>query len=231
MFVTVDLEKNKITETRQSYHVEKQGAWISEYESEEEELPFAMEDDAPLDTNWYGTAETDKELQEEELELQPGEVYMSVPRGKMNTKMSVQQVNSADRTIPSTHTVRKEVFDGVHIPRREKPPPSNVTEIKQVPNEMPKRSGTDKSSHAPRDLLPELHPIDVRVPRKEVSIEIVVDEPEPKPRKSEKNPTSQNGIIRPKEVKAVPESEESVGKIGRRQSDVQNTVSIPSIIN
>jgi hypothetical protein len=62
MFVTVDLEKNKIMETKQSYCVEKQGAWISEYESEEDELLFAVEDDAPLDANWYGTVETDEEL-------------------------------------------------------------------------------------------------------------------------------------------------------------------------
>jgi hypothetical protein len=230
MFVTIDSRNDETKRGKSNYMLEKQEAWIEEMEENSEgfETSFEEAEEEPLDAHWYGALgdESDEEQQEE---LRPGEIYLSIPRKNLRPLSS--QVNSADRTVPSTRTARREVFDGVHIPRREKPRivPSNEKKIER--SEPGRRNNADTPVLAPRDMIPELWPVDARTPRRDLGTAMEVDEPELKVKKTEKHAPGQNGTGRAKDLQAVQESEEGVGKGVGRQSDAQNTVNLPSVIN
>jgi hypothetical protein len=227
MFVTVNPQEDEKESNMGSYQIERQGAWIEDVEESSDDSEVLIEESAedPLDAHWYGVIESDFE----EESLRPGEVYLSASQKR---KYTTNQVHSADRTVPSTKTTRREVFDGVHIPRREKPRPFQSIENKNERKDPGKRNITDAPALTPRDALPEIRPVDARTPRRDVSAEMDIDEPEVKVKRAEKHAIGPNGTGRAKDLKAVPEIEEGVvGKSGGRQSDVQNTVNLPSIIN
>jgi hypothetical protein len=127
MFVTVDSPKDRILEDREVFTYKGNEAFIEEIingtEEEEEILPYGSDSESEaLDAHWYTAGRDDFE---DEDVLGPGEVYLSVPRPR-NSVLRGGQVNSADRSVPSS-VARREISDGVHVPRRPWPmPPKEV---------------------------------------------------------------------------------------------------------
>ncbi|KAJ6473986.1 hypothetical protein C8R47DRAFT_1294284 [Mycena vitilis] len=156
-----------------------------------------------LDAHWYTqNAENDDE------DLPDGEVFLTVPRGQRD--QPGDEVLAAERTVPSTRAARREVFDGVHVPRRERSGPDHVTGPEKSPDPKGKSRAADLPIKKARDTLPELIPVDARTPRTDVDVDM---EPSPQP-----EPRPPNGP-------------RSSGPASNKQSsDIQNTVQIPSII-
>lgn len=152
MFVTVDSQINEAREHRGHCAYTTEQAFIENLEEMEDELEYlpygSDQEEKPLDTHWY--AAEDKDLEDGDS-LPFEEVYLTVPRNK-SVRMSGGQVNSADRTVPSTQAARREVFDGIHIPWRPRPMTAREDQKKGENTGFERKSVPQKA----RDLLPEL---------------------------------------------------------------------------
>ncbi|KAJ6499509.1 hypothetical protein C8R47DRAFT_1258610 [Mycena vitilis] len=204
------------------------GNWIakpSQYDSGDE--------DEPLDAHWYAAASNS----DSDPSLEDGEVYLAVPRAQEQPVAEDLQVNAAERTVPSTRAARKEVFDGVQLPRRDKTregasnAPARVVEIK----DRPKRQSNDVPPPAAKDLLPPLTPVDVRTPR-DVDVDMEIDSPEVKQdkldRKSKSSSQNRQSKAPTDATRAKDLQEETQdSKAGGRRSEIQNSVHIPAIID
>jgi hypothetical protein len=93
--------------------------------------------------------ESDSEEGEDDLEL--GEVYLTIPRRRTG-----KQVNEAERTVPSTRAARRQAFDGVHVPRREK-----SYEKEAATTTPPTKTAVGKI----HEILADVQPYDARRPR------------------------------------------------------------------
>ncbi|KAK6984202.1 hypothetical protein R3P38DRAFT_3232170 [Favolaschia claudopus] len=177
------------------------------------------------------------------------EVYLSIPK-RRHRKEGI--VNAADRTVPSTRTARQQVFDGVHVPRRDKinsnrPPPAGERLNTLKP--------TKSTSNQTREILADVKPYDARMPRQPKDQDVEMREssvlPNPKASKenqkevrvSEKSTNQKNeSVPRITESKgiqreALRDSPNNAAKVESkedrpigRQSDLQATVNLPSIV-
>ncbi|KAJ7212757.1 hypothetical protein B0H12DRAFT_1033161, partial [Mycena haematopus] len=151
-----------------------------------------------------------------------------------------KQVNGADRTVPSTRAARRLAFDGVHVPRREKP--------KEVDTEAPKASSPKKSPTPEkpvvgkiRDILSDVQPYDARRPRiseeqdiemKEIPVEKRArHDPSRKENEgSEKLPARRTATEKSADASTTEPSKSEIKTTGR-QSDIQSTVQLPKIVD
>ncbi|KAJ6452563.1 hypothetical protein C8R47DRAFT_1229380 [Mycena vitilis] len=196
--------------------------------SAESELEIGSgNDERTLDANWYVT-HSDVEAES----LGEGEVYLTVPQLPFPPEPDEDgMVNAAERTMPGTRAARKEIFDGVMMPRRDPAKAAPRPMKSSTPKETVNSNGTAarKLPETPlqqvRDLLPELTPVDARVPRTDVDMpEMERLEPEKglarkrrEPFKDLQNDTQR--LLEPPEAKT-----------SGRHSEIQATVQIPSII-
>ncbi|KAK6996430.1 hypothetical protein R3P38DRAFT_2799744 [Favolaschia claudopus] len=168
--------------------------------------------------------EIDESGSEADTEDEEGEVYLTLPKRQW-------QVNAADRTVPSTRVARKQIFDGVHMPKRNR---SDNSGLKNKEDEatVPSIVKTGPAKVVPgqvRDILEDVQPYDARQPRK-VTIEDVEMKDIQDSRTSRKN---QKGAVRqttPKEKESNQQKEETSQDSTGRRSEIQNTVHLPGIV-
>ncbi|KAJ6464665.1 hypothetical protein C8R47DRAFT_1224734 [Mycena vitilis] len=169
-----------------------------------------------LDAAWYVA-------QDSESEIGDGEVYLTVPRGSQIPNQTELDVNAAERTTPHSKTVRREIFDGVLLPRREKAATRAVPQAGENLDEK----GLAKVKEAEklqlpkaRDFMPEITPADVRVPRSAMEDTEMADITPVRAR-----PPKGKG-----EGSHIRDLQDENLKNSSRQSEIQSTVHIPTII-
>lgn len=159
--------------------------------------------DSSEDENDAGTSEVAEEPESSDNEAQ--EVYLTIPRGR-KLKNQEPAVQTADRTVPSTRTARKQVFDGVYPPVRDKsktPPIKDLQSQTDQPTSAVKKPAevilTKPRPHAAKNTVPELVPIDARKVRFDVPMEedvemkdIQIDKPSPKTSSKEGDPSKKD---------------------------------------
>ncbi|KAJ6504335.1 hypothetical protein C8R47DRAFT_1248401 [Mycena vitilis] len=192
---------------------ESSAAFIEDYpaavDTSDIESEVEYREDVELDVYWY-VADSDHEVRD--CQKTPGDVYLTVPGPIVELEPDDACVNAAERTLPSTRAARRDIFDGVMLPRRERakndPEPAKVSPA-------PQESTRNKKEQAPRqakDLLPELTPV-------------VAKRGNPSP-SSDKGPTKENND--PQKAK---HQMENPSKNTGRYSDLQAGVQIPSIVD
>jgi hypothetical protein len=106
MFVAVDKTESMRQKEGSVYQWEKQDVNMSEGDEDSDEYSELLmeenESETALDAHWYQAMESE----EDESELLPGEVYLTMPRVEKRSREKKLQVNSADRTVPSTRAAR-----------------------------------------------------------------------------------------------------------------------------
>ncbi|KAJ7655773.1 hypothetical protein DFH06DRAFT_1329208 [Mycena polygramma] len=207
---------------------------IPEWELDSETESYdSGDEDEPLDAHWYAAVSDS----DNDSSLEDGEVYLTVPRADEQPAAEDLQVNAAERTVPSTRSARKETFDGVQMPRRDKiregvtNAPARVVEMK----DRSKRQSNDVPPPTVKDLLPPLTPVDVRTPR-DVDVDMEIDSPEVKQDKLDRKSKSSSQGRQPKTTTDAARAKDlqedtQVSKTGGRQSEIQNSVHIPAIID
>ncbi|KAJ7615069.1 hypothetical protein DFH06DRAFT_1343921 [Mycena polygramma] len=209
---------------------ESSAAFIEEYHATVDTSDIESEvseyrEDMELDAYWY-VADSAPEVRD--CQKTPGEVYLTVPGPIEESEQDEACVNAAERTLPSTRAARRDIFDGVMLPRRDRA--KNDPEPAKAPT-APKELTRNKKEQAPRqvkDLLPELTPVDARVPRDDIDmpdLEVSAKRGNPSP-PSDKGPTTENND--PQKAKHLMENP---SKHTGRYSDLQAGVQIPSIID
>ncbi|KAJ7436553.1 hypothetical protein FB451DRAFT_1193851 [Mycena latifolia] len=134
-------------------------------------------------------------LSEEDYE----EVYITVPKRKSK---SAPHVHHADRTVPSTRTARRQVFDGVYPPSRDrgkarggdKGPEKAKADQMPIPNEVTSPAAEKpppqvKSQPGNAGSLPEITPVEARKVRFKGPVDVemeAVDKEKTKKKNSEK---------------------------------------------
>ncbi|KAJ6449008.1 hypothetical protein C8R45DRAFT_1114934 [Mycena sanguinolenta] len=160
----------------------------------------------------------------EEEDLAPGEVYLSIPKCCWSAK-----TYGADRTVPSMRAKRL-AFDGVHIPRRETAKDVDKALDKQVVQKSEKMSAGKI-----RDILSDVQPIDAHTPRFTEDIEMKEVPIEKNPCKENKSPARSTGVdnsgLRQDKKPGENKSGEGDTKLTGRQSEVQTSVNLPSIVD
>ncbi|KAJ7231172.1 hypothetical protein B0H12DRAFT_1029628, partial [Mycena haematopus] len=146
--------------------------------------------DAAFSTAYYGVSKS----------------YEETPEA-MQTRF-VEQVNGADRTVPSTRAARRLAFDGVHVPRREKP--------KEVDTEAPKASSPKKSPTPEKPI-----PVEKRARH---------DPSRKENEGSEKLPARRTATEKSADASTTEPSKSEIKTTGR-QSDIQSTVQLPKIVD
>ncbi|KAJ6450141.1 hypothetical protein C8R47DRAFT_1230379 [Mycena vitilis] len=179
--------------------------------------------DQELDAHWYVTK---NDISDTESGGEQGEVYLTVPEPSAIPNSEENDVNAAERTMPSSKAARKEIFDGVMLPRRDRLK-NDSTPVKAVA--APKESPRGKKDEAPRqvrDLLPELTPVDARQPRDDIDMpDLDLTSRSGGISQKGKGPTKDHG-----DLSTVKRQDDSNSKNTGRYSDIQATVQIPSII-
>ncbi|KAJ6506226.1 hypothetical protein C8R47DRAFT_1209423 [Mycena vitilis] len=208
---------------------ESSAAFIEDYpaavDTSDIESEVEYREDMELDAHWY-VADSDYEVRD--CQKTPGDVYLTVPGPIVELEPDEACVNAAERTLPSTRVARRDIFDGVMLPRRERAK-NDPEPVKASP--APQESTRNKKEQAPRqvkDLLPELTPVDARMPRDDVDmpdLEVVAKRGNPSP-SSDKGPTKENND--PQKAK---HQMENLSKNTGRYSDLQAGVQIPSIVD
>ncbi|KAJ6483619.1 hypothetical protein C8R47DRAFT_1217702 [Mycena vitilis] len=208
---------------------ESSAAFIEDYpaavDTSDIESEVEYREDMELDAHWY-VADSDYEVRD--CQKTPGDVYLTVPGPIVELEPDEACVNAAERTLPSTRVARRDIFDGVMLPRRERAK-NDPEPVKASP--APQESTRNKKEQAPRqvkDLLPELTPVDARMPRDDVDmpdLEVVAKRGNPSP-SSDKGPTKENND--PQKAK---HQMENPSKNTGRYSDLQAGVQIPSIVD
>ncbi|KAJ6482260.1 hypothetical protein C8R47DRAFT_1217910 [Mycena vitilis] len=206
-----------------------QSAYIEALPSDSESEYDSAQEQREMDAHWYAQPSDPDDASGSDRE-----VYVTVPRGLDGSDQG-NNVHAAERTVPSTRTARREVFDGVHLPKRDRSGPSHVTGPNNGPAKAVDQKGKMKDSpdNKPavkkvRDMLPDLTPADVRVPRNDVDVDMEapprVDENLPKERRS---PIAS---VKKQQESSNRKEEEHTSKPAARHSDIQGTVHVPSII-
>ncbi|KAK6977147.1 hypothetical protein R3P38DRAFT_3237515 [Favolaschia claudopus] len=202
------------------------------------------ETESSLESSRFEEVEEDSENESNPDDIEDeGEVYLTVPRRRY-------QVHAADRTIPSTKTARRTAFDGVHMPRREKPA---AKEIKPVapktapisPKEVPHRptfersAGLEKKLAAGkvRDILNDVRPYEARSARESKVQDIDMPEAETavkippvtvKSRRENDSTLTPPKNKYPASSKVAETAEKNTPAV--RQSEIQSTVNLPKIV-
>ncbi|KAJ7746658.1 hypothetical protein B0H16DRAFT_1889061 [Mycena metata] len=167
-----------------------------------------------------------------------GEVYLSFPKRRDNARNTV---NAAERTVPSTRAARRQVFDGVHVPKRDKArggvetaPLETIVPV-PGPTQIPKSKG-----EIIREALADVQPHDARQPRFTPiqDVEMTSEPPHTKKDKrgtKEGKPLEKSGDSDQTRRKATagqadggPNTEP---KTSGRQSDIHASVHIPGIVD
>ncbi|KAJ7680746.1 hypothetical protein DFH06DRAFT_1315490 [Mycena polygramma] len=225
MFTTANRGYESQYETR---HTGYQSAYIEVLPSESESEYDSAQDQREIDAHWYAQPSDPDDVSGSDRE-----VYVTVPRGLCEPDQK-NNVHAAERSVPSTRTARREVFDGVQMPKRDRSGPNHVTGPHNSPAKAVDQKGKVKDSpeikssvKKVRDLLPELTPADVRVPRTDIDVEM-----EPPTRVEENLPKEKRSSIAPakKHQEGSNRQEENPPKPAARHSDIQGTVHVPSII-
>ncbi|KAJ7635973.1 hypothetical protein DFH06DRAFT_1336122 [Mycena polygramma] len=223
---TTDSESEEY-DTRDSYR--QSSVTIPDWELDtDSDVPEYSDEPQALDAHWYVAASDS-----EDSESEGRDIYLTVPQMHELEPIEDAQVNAAERTVPSTRTARKEAFDGVNVPPKDRnrggpaPSPAKTAE----PKAQSRRQGNDAPAQTVRDLLPPLTPVDVRTPRK-VDVDMEVDSPEVHQEKQRrKSPDVRQSKSPPEAARTKDNQNDSPNsKPGGRQSDIQNTVSMSSIV-
>ncbi|KAJ7208454.1 hypothetical protein C8J57DRAFT_1540661 [Mycena rebaudengoi] len=234
MFSTYDSEPDKLHPQHSFYMNPERAQYIDSYSASEEER--VIEDsDSGYQTEVIEATITEADRSGAEDESPGQRVYLTVPR-KHKEQSDVPNMQSAERTVPSTRNARRLVFDGVQVPSKD--------EVRNRPTKQIGRESTAPSSSDPRPLappitkspvsLPEIKPVDARQVRFDVP-RIDVDMPMPDIPKIDKYTKKQEGdvTIRTRIPTPGPEREEPINGIARtgRQSELQSTVDINGVLD
>ncbi|KAJ7263523.1 hypothetical protein C8J57DRAFT_1513021 [Mycena rebaudengoi] len=234
MFSTYDSEPDKLHPQHSFYMNPERAQYIDSYSASEEE--HVIEDsDSGYQTEVIEATITEADRSGAEDESPGQRVYLTVPR-KHKEQSDVPNVQSAERTVPSTRNARRLVFDGVQVPSKD--------EVRNRPTKQIGRESTAPSSSDPRPLappitkspvsLPEIKPVDARQVRFDVP-RVDVDTPMPDVPKIDKYTKKQEGdvTIRTRIPTPGPEREEPINGIARtgRQSELQSTVDINGVLD
>ncbi|KAJ6514374.1 hypothetical protein C8R47DRAFT_1206737 [Mycena vitilis] len=222
-------EHNKLHDARDMKAVMASLAYVEDYltstdTSDTECGADVIYTDQELDAHWYVTK---NDISDTESGGEQGEVYLTVPEPPANLNSEENDVNAAERTMPSSKAARKEIFDGVMLPRRDRLK-NDPTPVKAAaaPKETP-RGKKDEAPRQVRDLLPELTPVDARQPREDIDMpDLDLTSRGGGISQSGKGPTKEHG-----DHSAVKRQDDSSSKNTGRYSDIQSTVQIPSIID
>ncbi|KAJ7277024.1 hypothetical protein C8J57DRAFT_1714176 [Mycena rebaudengoi] len=163
-------------------------------------------------------------------------VYLTLPK-KHQDRNYVPQVQSAERTVPTSRNVRREIFDGVQMPSRDEVrnrPKKMIGRELGAPKSPDARSSTLPAKSSP-EPLPELRPVDARQVRFDVP-KIDVDMPPVSLPKTDKNPKRRESesAIKTRIPTPGPEKEEPVNgntKNSGRQSELQTTVDVNGVLD
>ncbi|KAJ7254886.1 hypothetical protein C8J57DRAFT_1236622 [Mycena rebaudengoi] len=121
--------------------------YIDSYSASEEERVIVDSDSGYQTEVIEGTIEAGDGSGTEE-ERQGQRVYLTVPK-RHQERGDVPQVQSAERTVPSTRTARRVIFDGVQVP--------NKDEVRNRPNKQVGRDLPPPSNSDPRLPAPTHH--------------------------------------------------------------------------
>ncbi|KAJ6450732.1 hypothetical protein C8R47DRAFT_1230121 [Mycena vitilis] len=196
--------------------------------TEMESATCDTDSDQELDAHWYVMR---SDISDTEDFADQGGVYLTVPEPQPSIDPADNEVNAAERTVPSSKAARKEVFDGVMLPRRERQKnEAGPVKAAAAPKETVRRR--DDAPRQAKDLLPEITPVDARQPREDVEMpDLELTSRTDSSRQTGMDSLRQTGAVKLTADHGPKCQEESNSKnaVGRH-SEIQSTVHIPNII-
>ncbi|KAK7055080.1 hypothetical protein R3P38DRAFT_2681368, partial [Favolaschia claudopus] len=201
-----------------------------------------IEEVEEIDEDPASAHEEDEGSEDGEEDITKGQVYLSFPK----QRASKAGVHAAERTVPSMREARKQVFDGVHLPRRERPQKDKPVVPEEIkPKEPVKRI---PQGDRVRDILADVRPYDARRPRiQENKLDAMdVDSPEGTEQINQQSRNSGEVNDRLDSKKAAgtnkkenlqPARHGQTGKFDNtekgpgRRSEIDSTVNLPKIVD